>query len=178
VTATERVLGVDVGGTFTDVALFGPDGMHTAKVPTTPHDPVVGVVAGVTDVLDAARAPLASVTRFVHGTTLATNVILQRTGGPVALVTTEGFGDVLRLGRAARVEDERYDLAYSPPPPLVDRAHTFEVRERVSASGRVLVPLTDQAVGHLVNRVVEVAPAGVAVCLLHSYSASRGPTFR
>ncbi len=141
VTDRDLVLGVDVGGTFTDVVLTGPDGMHTAKVPTTPHDPVVGVVDGVTAVLAVAHAELGAVTRFVHGTTLATNVILQRTGGPVALVTTEGFADVLRLGRDARVEEDRYDLAYTPPAPPVDPRLTFEVHERVDATGTVLVPL-------------------------------------
>ncbi len=165
------VLGVDVGGTFTDVVLLdGNDGMHTAKVPTTATDPVDGVLEGVTAVLASAGADLSTVTRFVHGTTLATNVILQRTGGPVALITTEGFGDVLRLGRYARVEADRYDLAYTPPAPPVDPDLTFEVRERIDARGAVLEPLRVNAVTALVARVVEAAPAGVAVCLLHSYT--------
>jgi N-methylhydantoinase A len=170
VTDCDLVLGVDVGGTFTDVVLIDDDGMHTAKVPTTPTDPVDGVIDGVTAVLAAAGVDLAAVTRLVHGTTLATNVILQRTGGPVALVTTEGFGDVLRLGRDARVEADRYDLAYAPPAPPVDPDLTFEVRERVDARGEVLEPLHDDAVTVLVARIVEAAPAGVAVCLLHSYA--------
>ena len=108
----------------------------------------------------------AAVTRFVHGTTLATNVILQRTGGPVALVTTEGFGDVLRLGRDARVEEDRYDLAYTPPAPPVDPDLTFEVRERVDAHGAVLEPLHDDAVTALVARVVEgrTRPASRCAC--------------
>ena len=175
-TATESihdgpVLGVDVGGTFTDVVLAGADGsMHTAKVPTTPADPVEAVLHGVTMALAAAGVEPAAVTRFVHGTTLATNVILQRAGGPVALVTTEGFGDLLRLGRDARVEEDRYDLAYTPPAPPVDPRMTFEVRERVDARGGVILPLTDDAVAELVGHVVDVAPAGVAVCLLHSYA--------
>ena len=175
-TATERthdgpVLGVDVGGTFTDVVLAGADGrMHTAKVPTTPSDPVVAVLHGVTAALAAAGIEPAAVTRFVHGTTLATNVILQRAGGPVALVTTEGFGDLLRLGHDARVEEDRYDLAYTPPAPPIDPRMTFEVRERVDARGGVILPLTDDAIAELVGRVVDAAPTGVAVCLLHSYA--------
>ena len=116
----DALLGVDVGGTFTDVVLTDGAGRaaSSAKVPTTPHDPVVGVVDGVA--VRARRRPAidpSAVTRFVHGTTLATNVILQRTGGPVALVTTEGFADLLRLGREARVEDDRYDLRFTPAPP-------------------------------------------------------------
>ena len=106
----------------------------------------------------------------MHGTTLATNVILQRTGAPVALVTTEGFADLLRLGRAARVEEDRYDLQFTPAPPPVDPRLTFEVRERIDASGTVLVPLSDPAVEKVVAQVAADAPAGVAVCLLHAYA--------
>jgi N-methylhydantoinase A len=169
---TERalVLGVDVGGTFTDVVLSRSGELHTAKIPTTPDDPVHGVVDGISAVLADAGRELGDVTRFVHGTTLATNVILQRAGGPVALVTTEGFGDVLRLGRDARVEEDRYDLAYTPPAPPVDARLTFEVRERVGANGVVHVPLTDEAIAQVVDRIVSAEPTGVALCLLHAYA--------
>ena len=168
------VLGADVGGTFTDLVLTNDTGtVHTAKVPTTPVDPIDGIVRGVAEVLADAGVDAADVTRFVHGTTLATNVILQRTGAPVALVTTEGFADLLRLGREARVEEDRYDLHFTPAPPPVDPRLTFEVRERIDASGAVLVPLTDPAIDKVVAQVAGEAPAGVAVCLLHSYAQSR-----
>jgi N-methylhydantoinase A len=171
VTGTDWALGVDVGGTFTDVVLAdATGGLHTAKVPTTPADPIVAVVRGVTEILGAAGVDAGAVTRFVHGTTLATNVILQRTGGPVALVTTEGFADVLRLGRAARVEEDRYDVHFTPAPPPVDPRLTFEVRERIDASGAVLVPLTDPAIEKVVAQVAVERPTGVAVCLLHAYA--------
>ena len=171
VTASGWVLGADVGGTFTDLVLTDDTGaVHTAKVPTTPVDPIEGIVRGVAEVLADAGVDAADVTRFVHGTTLATNVILQRTGAPVALVTTEGFADLLRLGRAARVEEDRYDLHFTPAPPPVDPRLTFEVRERIDASGAVLVPLTDPAIDKVVAQVAGEAPAGVAVCLLHSYA--------
>jgi N-methylhydantoinase A len=164
-------LGVDVGGTFTDVVLAdGAGGLHTAKVPTTPHDPIVGVVAGTAQVLGDAGVGAGDVTRFVHGTTLATNVILERSGGPVALVTTEGFADLLRLGREARVEEDRYDLHFTPAVPPVDPRLTFEVRERVDAAGTPIVELTTTAIDDVVARVVAAAPTGVAVCLLHSYA--------
>src|SRR3954454_12712612 len=167
------VLGVDVGGTFTDVVLAAASGtMHTAKVPTTPADPIDGIVRGVDAVLGDAGVAPAEVSRFVHGTTLATNVILQRTGAPVALVTTEGFADLLRLGRAARVEEDRYDLHFTPAPPPVDPRLTFEVRGRIDASGRVLVPLSETAVEKLVAQVAAEAPPGIAICLLHSYARS------
>ncbi len=165
------VVGVDIGGTFTDVALLDPDGRLTVgKQATTPEDPRVGVVEALRHVLrDAGVAPDA-LTRVVHGTTLATNVVVERRGGPVALVTTDGFGDVLALGRQARVEDDRYDLGYTPPAPLVSPALTFEVVERVTARGEVLVPLREDALTAVVDAVAAAQPAAVAVCLLHSYA--------
>jgi N-methylhydantoinase A len=171
VTDRQWVLGVDVGGTFTDVVLAdGAGALHTAKVPTTPADPIEGIVHGVTEILGTSGIDAGDVTRFVHGTTLATNVILQRSGTPVALVTTEGFADVLRLGRAARVEEDRYDVHFTPAPPPVDPRLTFEVRERTDASGAVLVPLTEPAIEKVVAQVAAERPTGVAVCLLHSYA--------
>jgi N-methylhydantoinase A len=165
------LLGVDVGGTFTDLVLAdGAGEIHTGKVPTTPHDPIVGVVDGVVGLLADAGVDAGAVTRFVHGTTLATNVILQRSGGPVALVTTEGFADLLRLGRDARVEEDRYDLRFTPATPPVDPRLTFEVRERVDAAGTPIVELTQAAVDDVVALVVAAAPVGVAICLLHSYA--------
>jgi N-methylhydantoinase A len=166
-------VGVDVGGTFTDVVLADSAGRVTVgKVPTTPEDPRRGVVAGICDVLDRAEVGPAAVSRVVHGTTLATNVVLQRTAAPIALVTTEGFGDLLRLGREARVEDDRYDLFFTPAAPPVDARLTFEVAERVSAHGEVLIALTDEAVHDVARRVAAAGPAGVAVCFLHAYARS------
>ena len=175
VTADGWVLGADVGGTFTDLVLTDDTGtVHTAKVPTTPVDPIDGIVRGVAEVLADARCR-----RRRRGRASCTarrsppTSILQRTGAPVALVTTEGFADLLRLGREARVEEDRYDLHFTPAPPPVDPRLTFEVRERIDASGAVLVPLTDPAIDAVVAQVAGEAPAGVAVCLLHSYAASR-----
>src|SRR6516162_8882245 len=113
------LVGVDVGGTFTDVALANVDGaLHVCKTPTTPDDPQIGVVAGIEQALADAGVPARQVARVVHGTTLATNVILERKGPPVAFVVTEGFADVLRLGREARVEEDRYDLFFTTPEPV------------------------------------------------------------
>jgi N-methylhydantoinase A len=171
---TERrahFVGVDVGGTFTDVVLADTAGGVTiGKVPTTPDDPRRGVLAGIRDVLDRSMVSPDAVTRVVHGTTLATNVVVQRTAAPIALVTTEGFGDLLRLGREARVEDDRYDPFFTPAAPPVDARLTFEVVERVSARGEVLVPLTDEAAHDVAQRVAAAQPAGVAVCFLHAYA--------
>ena len=164
-------VGVDVGGTFTDVVLADSAGDVTiGKVLTTPDDPRRGVVEGIRHVLDRAAVDPGAVSRVVHGTTLATNVVMQRTAAPIALVTTEGFGDLLRLGRQARVEDDRYDLFFTPAPPPVDARLTFEVAERVSAQGEVLVPLTDEVIADVVRSVVAARPAGVSVCFLHAYA--------
>lgn len=169
--AARYLLGVDVGGTFTDVVLAdGRGGLRFAKVLTTPDDPRAGVVAGVHEVLETARVAPREVGRFVHGTTLATNVVLQRSGGPVALVTTEGFADVLRLGREARVEDDRYDLFFAPAEPPVPPQLTFEVRERIGPDGEVVVALDRPSVDAVVARVAACAPTGVAICFLHAYA--------
>jgi len=164
-------IGVDVGGTFTDVVLADNAGDVTVgKVLTTPDDPHAGVVEGIRLVLDRSGVDPGAVSRVVHGTTLATNAVVQRTGGPIALVTTEGFGDLLRLGREARVEDDRYDLFFTPAAPLVDARLTFEAAERVSAQGEVLVQLADEVIADVVGRVAAARPAGVAVCFLHAYA--------
>ncbi|MFC7587719.1 hydantoinase/oxoprolinase N-terminal domain-containing protein [Nonomuraea antimicrobica] len=115
------MIGVDVGGTFTDVVLRGTSGETcAAKCPSTPDDPIAGILAGVTRAL-GDRDP-AQVTRVVHATTLATNAVLERRGARVAYVTTRGFRAAVPLGRYARVEEDRYDLRFTPPPPPVSPA--------------------------------------------------------
>jgi N-methylhydantoinase A len=167
----ELFVGVDVGGTFTDVVLAdSAGGVTIGKVPTTPDDPRAGVVDAISGVLERAEVGPEAVARIVHGTTLATNVVVQRAAAPTALVTTEGFGDLLRLGREARVEDDRYDLFFEPGAPLIDARLTFEVTERVHADGEVLVPLSDDAIADIAARVAQAQPAGVAVCFLHAYA--------
>src|SRR5689334_15039682 len=139
----DLALGIDIGGTFTDIVVAGPNGvLSVAKLLTTPHEPARAAVAGAQLALARAAIAPTDVTRVVHGTTLATNAILERRDVPVAYVTTRGFGDLLRLGRHARVEDERYDLAFESPLPPVDPTLTFEIDERVDANGAIIVPLT------------------------------------
>ena len=168
---TKFFVGVDVGGTFTDIVVAGTDGsLVTDKVVTTPEDPRIGVAAGIDEVLEAAGVGPQQVSRLVHGTTLATNVILEQRGGPIAFVVTEGFGDLLELGREARVEDERFDLFFTTPHPPVDRSMTFEVRERLNARGDVIVPLFEDQLADVVARVATLKPAGVAVCFMHAYA--------
>src|SRR4051794_32998493 len=141
--APRATLAVDIGGTFTDAVLSTADRLFTTKVLTTPSDPILGFVAAVRRVLALARLEAAAVDRVLHGTTLATNVILERRGAPIALVTTDGYRGLLALGRDGRVEEERYDLWGARPEPIVPLSHTFEVRGRVLAHGEVLVPFVE-----------------------------------
>ncbi|MGI8336517.1 hydantoinase/oxoprolinase family protein [Actinomadura scrupuli] len=164
-------LASDVGGTFTDVVLTRADGrVHVVKTLTTPDDPTVGLLRGCAAVLELAEVAPAEVDRFVHATTLATNVILERRGVSVAFVTTEGFRSMLALGRQARVEEERFDLAFEPADPPVPLTHTFTVPERLSASGEVLRPLDEEAAAQVADQIAGLGVQAVAICLLHSYA--------
>jgi N-methylhydantoinase A len=164
-------LGVDVGGTFTDVVLGDTNGgVVFTKVTTTPHDPREGVAVGISDVLAAHRIDPARVTRLVHGTTLATNVILERRGSDIAFVTTAGFGDMLRLGRESRQQDDRFDLFFQTPRPPVPRARTFEVEERIDARGDVRQAIDPDQVADIAGQVAATGAKGVAICLLHAYA--------
>ncbi|WP_433183290.1 hydantoinase/oxoprolinase family protein [Actinoallomurus sp. CA-150999] len=162
-------LASDIGGTFTDVVLVADGRVHVAKTLTTPDDPTEGLLRGVRRVLADAGVTPASVDRFTHATTLATNVILERRGAAVAFVTTRGFRSMLVLGRQARVEEERYDLAFSPGEPPVPLTHTFEVPERLAADGTVLTPLDEAAARQVAERIAGLGVAAVAICLLHSH---------
>ncbi|GAA4626341.1 hypothetical protein GCM10023196_034200 [Actinoallomurus vinaceus] len=163
-------LASDIGGTFTDVVLVADGRVHVAKTLTTPDDPTEGLLRGVRRVLADAGVAAASVGRFTHATTLATNVILERRGAAVAFVTTRGFRSMLALGRQARVEEERYDLAFSPGEPPVPLTHTFEVPERLAADGTVLTPLDEAAACRVAERIAGLGVAAVAICLLHSHA--------
>ncbi|MBI2321397.1 MAG: hypothetical protein HYU88_04725 [Chloroflexi bacterium] len=145
-------VGIDVGGTFTDVVVLDEhDGALTIhKVLTTPDDPSRGVLAGLDEALRAAGCPAAAVRSVRHGTTIATNALIERRGARTALVTTRGFGDVLLIGRQTR--PGLYGLAGSKPPPLVPPERTFEVDERVDYRGQVLTSLQENELGALSRR--------------------------
>jgi N-methylhydantoinase A len=171
VTETRCFLGVDVGGTFTDVVLGDSGGrVAFAKVATTPEDPRTGVADGIARILAEHGVGPGQVARLVHGTTLSTNVILEHRGADVAFVTTRGFGDMARLGREFRQEDERFNLRFLPPAPPVPRHRTFEVGERIDATGRVLLAPADDELARVAGRVAEAGVASVAVCLLNAYA--------
>ena len=160
-------IGIDVGGTFTDLVAVDAAGRITAfKLPSTPGDQSEAVASA----LRTATADGGTVSRFVHGTTVATNMLLERTGARVALVATDGFTDLLFLARQDRAS--LYDLTRHHPAPLVTREHTVGARERITPEG-VQLALDDDAVADVMARVRALEPDVVAVALLHSYADPR-----
>ena len=155
-------VGVDVGGTFTDVAVVVDGRVVTAKVPSTPADQSLGAMAGLAETSVSSL----DVEFLAHGTTVATNALLERTGGRTALVTTEGFRDVIEIGRQNR--PSLYDLTMSRPAPLVPRELRFTVRERMGPEG-VLVPLDRASLDEAIRRLSEERAEAVAVCLLFAF---------
>jgi N-methylhydantoinase A len=162
------LLGVDVGGTFTDAVLVGSDSrLHTAKVPSTPAEESVGVLEAVRLVLARAEAEPGTVERFAHGMTVATNALLEGRTARTALIATEGFTDVIELGRQAR--PHLYELCRSAPPPLVPAELRFAAAERMTHEGP-LRPLDRAAARALIEQVARSRPEAIAVALLHSYA--------
>jgi len=161
--------GVDIGGTFTDFALYDEQEgrLVTAKRLTTPRDPSVAALAGLFDLLAQNHATPAEVQQVLHATTLATNVIIERRGERTALIVTRGYGDVLEIGRQKRWD--AYDLAVDRRKPIVPRRHVYEVTERLAHDGTVLVPLDEAEVRALARTLLAEGVVSVAVCLLHSY---------
>jgi N-methylhydantoinase A len=160
------LLGVDVGGTFTDAVLLDGGTVHTAKVPTTPGDESAGVMAAVAAVLERAGAGPGDVESFSHGMTVGTNALLEERGARTALVATRGFADLLEIGRQNR--PDLYRLCRPKPVPLVEPALRFEAGERIGPEG-VLAPLADGELERLEGLLRESGAESVAVCLLFSY---------
>jgi N-methylhydantoinase A/oxoprolinase/acetone carboxylase beta subunit len=161
------LLGVDVGGTFTDAVLVDAGRLITAKAPTTPADQSLGVLAAVRAALEAAGGrPAADVAHFAHGMTVATNALLEGVGARTVLCATEGFVDLVELGRQAR--PELYRLCADRPAPLVPPERRVPVPERMGPDG-VLRALTEEAADAVAARVAELEPEAVAVVLLHAY---------
>ncbi len=158
----------DIGGTFTDVVLDSPAGRCTAKVLTTPRAPEAGVFEALAAVLDEGAVVPAQVAVFVHGTTLATNALIERKGARTAFLTTRGFRDLLEMGFEKRFE--QYDVFMDKPEPLVPRPLRREVGERVSARGRVLVPLDEGQVRVIAAEWRAAGVEAVAVGLLHAWA--------
>src|SRR5215210_1945375 len=155
-------LGVDVGGTFTDLVALSEGNLVTAKVPSTPKDQSVGVM----NAIEASEIDPDATAALAHGMTVATNALLERRGARTALITTEGFRDVLEIARQDR--PSLYDLSQDRPPPLVPRELRFTVTERMGPEGEIL-PLGDQSLHDAVSAIEEAEVEAVAVCLLFAF---------
>ena len=163
------VVGVDVGGTFTDFCLFNrrTNEVLVYKVPSTPEDPSRAILDGLATAKKQHGIRSEDISHFAHGTTIATNALIQRTGARVAMITTAGFRDLIEIGR--QVRPRIYDLKADAPEPLVRRQLRFEVRERVGPRGEVITPLTDEEVGRVVELVASSDVDCCAICLLFSF---------
>ena len=161
--------GVDIGGTFTDLVVIDEESgaIRIGKVLTTAKDPAHGVEQGVQSLLDDARVDPVRVRAVVHGTTLATNALIERKGARTALLTTEGFRDTLEIRHEGRYD--MYDLLIDPPAPLVPRHLRREVPERLLPDGAVLRPLDEAAARRVVAELIDAGVEAVAICLLHAY---------
>lgn len=163
-------LAIDIGGTFTDTVLMA-DGLRvlaTTKTPTTPDQPALGALEGAAHVLDAAQVGWDQITGFVHGTTLATNALIERRGACVATITTAGFRDILEIAYERRYS--QYAINITKPDLIVPRARAFTLGGRMAADGTELVPLDEAAVPQLVRAITESGAQAVAICLLHAYA--------
>ena len=159
-----NIVGVDIGGTFTDLVGCVDGRIITAKTSTTPADPTRGVATS----LDLAGCALGDLAEVLHGATIAINTVLERKGAATALITTKGFRDVYAIGRGNRIE--AFNLDFHRPKPLVPRDRTFEVAERVAADGRVLTALDEVEIARLGMLLGERSIEAVAVCFLHSWA--------
>jgi N-methylhydantoinase A len=164
-------IGVDVGGTFTDFILMDEsDGaVRFYKVPSTPSDPSQAIENGLRQLLDLAGVPGSQVAYLGHGTTVATNIVIERRGAKTGLLTTKGFRDVLELGRQDR--PSIYDYRLRKPPPLVPRDRRMEVTERIGPEGTALIALDEATLEQAVLALKEHDVEAVAICFLHSYLA-------
>ena len=163
-------LGVDVGGTFTDLAIYDVDSerLEFAKIPSTPANQSIGVTTGTQQLIDRLSITPDSIKFFIHGTTVATNTLLERKGAKTALVVTKGFRDILQIGRQDR--PDLYDWRIRRADALVPRRLRFEVEERVLYTGEVFEPLHEDDVEAVIEKLKEAEVEAVAVCLLHSYA--------
>ncbi|MDG1940436.1 MAG: hydantoinase/oxoprolinase family protein [Paracoccaceae bacterium] len=160
-------LGVDIGGTFTDIVLETNSKRFSAKVLTDNANPEMAIFKGIDDVCLKADIAPSDLTQIIHGTTLATNSLIERKGAKTALITTEGFRDVIEMRTESRFE--QYDLNLSLPDPLLSREHRYVLKERIDAQGRVLIPIEQRAVEDLANELRNKGYTSVAVGFLHSY---------
>ncbi|MFJ1260072.1 hydantoinase/oxoprolinase family protein [Cupriavidus sp. CuC1] len=162
-------IGIDVGGTFTDFTMIdeAAGAVQFHKVPSTPHDPSEAIERGIAELLREHGVAPAEVAHVGHGTTVATNLIIERKGAAVGLITTQGFRDILEIGRQTR--PHLFDYSVTKPPVLVPRAHRIEVPERLDAQGQVVTPLDEAAVRRAAQALRAAGLEAVTICFLHAY---------
>lgn len=156
-------VGIDTGGTFTDFVFLDGGKILIHKIPSTPADPSLAIIAGLSHVLGADLSGV----EIVHGTTVATNALLERKGARIALVTTAGFEDVIEIGRQNR--GELYNIFWDRPLPLVEKKLRLGIEERVSFKGEILKRISRSDLGRLFARLKRIKPEGIAISFLHSY---------
>jgi N-methylhydantoinase A/oxoprolinase/acetone carboxylase beta subunit len=161
-------LGIDIGGTFTDFVLEHGERQLCLKLLTTPHAPEAAVLDGVAQLLQASGLTPDAIGMVVHGTTLATNAMIERRGAKVAFLTTEGFRDTLEMAYEHRYD--QYDLLVDKPKPLVPRTLRLPVPERIGADGRVRTPLDEAAVRRLTATIAASGTEAIAIGFLHAYA--------
>jgi N-methylhydantoinase A len=159
-----NLVGIDIGGTFTDLVGYRNSKLILSKTLTVPADPT----AGVAEAMGLAQTKFGEVDEFLHGSTIAINTVLERKGARTAVITTHGFRDVYEIGRGNR--PEAFDMEFERPQPLVARHLRFEVRERINAAGNVLTKLDETDLLQLGRHLVGIGIDSVAVCFLHSYA--------
>jgi N-methylhydantoinase A len=170
---THYRVGVDIGGTFTDLVLAesGTGKLHIGKTLTTPHDPSEAVAVGLRELLTKTGVSPKDIELFVHGTTLATNAVIERTGAPTGLLTTEGFIDVLTIAREARYDT--FDLQIELPEPLIKRSWRRGVRERINSEGKVLTPLNREQLQKEIEYLRDIGIGSIAITYLHAHKNSQ-----
>ena len=165
-----RCIGVDIGGTFTDLVMIDGDRIIVVKVPSNKQDPVASIRAGITECLRRFGSDDRVIDLFCYGTTIGTNAVLERRGSQATLLTTKGFRDVLELGTLKRPYEALYDLKFRKPAPLIPRSRRLEVDERIDADGQVHKALSCAEIDRVLDEVeAGGAPESIAICLLFSF---------
>ncbi len=164
------IIGVDVGGTFTDFCARNNNTGETIihKRPSTPNDPAIAILKGINELTEKFSDKKQKILRLAHGTTVATNSLLQRKGGKLALITTKGFRDLLEIGR--QVRPSVYDLQIDSPPPLIERSHRFEINERIDFNGNIIKQISKKDFLNLELQIKKLKKIdGIAICLLFAF---------
>lgn len=164
-----KKIGIDIGGTFTDLILQDEKNVYICKVPSIPGDPAKAAVIGLREITRKANTNVARIDLVAHGTTISTNAVIERKGAKTALITTKGFKDIIEIGRLARPPEAIYNIQYEKPEALVPRYLRFQVDERVNYQGKIIRKLEEDDLKSIIQKTKEEKVNSIAVCLLFSY---------